>query len=341
MSTNPEEATKVILAGLPSRRMRHVIEKRFGLKGGGKHTLESIGGEYKITRERVRQIENEALKHLGKEDRQVAIREVTDELTSYLNSHGGVMAEYHLLAGLSAKRQHPYVLLLLNITPRFHFISETDEYHDRWTTDKEKSALVEKVLSGTVEELSKPGKTVSENELYALVAKQADTAYESASPEVLRAHLFISKLIRQNPYGEYGLATWPSVSPHGIRDKAHIVLTKAGKPLHFREVAGEISKVGWSKKKAHPQTVHNELIKDQRFILVGRGLYGLREWGYEPGLVKDVLMSIFKRAGRSLGRDEVIELMQEKRVVKPQTILLNLQNKTLFRRTDEGKYTLV
>lgn len=322
--------------------MRHVIEKRFGLKGGRRHTLESIGSEYKITRERVRQIESEALKHLRKDANLSEIEEPVNALEGHINNCGGVAAEHYLLSSASANRHHPHLILLLNISPKFHLVPETDAYHDRWAVSKDRAELAGKAMAGVVERLAEGRKPVSQGELNSIIAKHAgEVLGGEVLGQVVESYLATSKLIRQNPYGEYGLASWPSISPRGIRDKAYLVLVKGGKPLHFRDVADAISKSGWSKKKAHPQTVHNELIKDSRFVLVGRGMYGLKEWGYEPGLVRDVLVSVMKGAGKPLGKDEVIKLVSEKRMVKPQTILLNLQNKSLFKRTDEGKYTLV
>lgn len=364
LSIKPEEATKNILNKLPGRRMRHVLEKRFGLHAGRKHTLESIGNEYKITRERVRQIESEALKHLRKDSNLSEIREPLEAVGGHINNQGGVMAEQHLFTSLVNSRSYPHLVLLLSVAPNFHFIPETQDYHARWAVGKESALEAEKVVAGAVGYLNDGHKTVSKDELYSLLGKYArEVLGETAAPNVIEAHLATSKLIRPNPYGEYGLSSWASIRPRGIKDKAYAVLVKSGRPLHFREVATAITKAGWStphaactfkserraqcklcagsKKKAHPQTVHNELIKDARFVLVGRGLYGLREWGYEPGLVRDVLVSVLKQAGNPLGKDKIIELVSEKRIIKPQTILLNLQNKALFKRTEDGKYTLV
>ena len=51
------------LATLPQRE-REVIEMRFGLSGGQPRTLEEVGREFNVTRERIRQIENHTLKKL-------------------------------------------------------------------------------------------------------------------------------------------------------------------------------------------------------------------------------------------------------------------------------------
>lgn len=338
----PQEATKLILNKLSSRRMRDVIAKRFGLKGGRKITLEAIGKEYKITRERVRQIEVDALKQLRKEENQLEIKPLLKSIEEHLKSHGEIMAEHTLLAGLAPNRYHPNLLLLLHTANIFQSLPETNSLHARWAINKNTGVLPEKIIASLVQELEGLQNTVSREKLLAQAAEQAKKILGQAiSEETLDSYLASSKLIRSNPYGEFGIYSWPAISPRGIKDKAYVALARIGRPLHFQEVAKTVDEARWSKKKAHPQTVHNELIKDPRFILVGRGLYALREWGYEPGVVRDILVSVLKQVGRPLARDEIVKLVLEKRMVKPPTVFLNLQNKTLFKKTAEGKFTLV
>lgn len=338
----PQEATRILLKSLPTRRMRDVIGKRFALKGGRKKTLESIGGEYKITRERVRQIETEALRHLRKQNNAAELQPLFRAFEAHLVSNGGVMAEHDFFANLAKAREHPHLALLLSVNESLRHAPETDFYHARWGINKDKIEQIEKVVSQLVSALSEKNEPVERSVLGALLSPQLkEILGEEPSPQVVDACISTSKVISQNPYNEYGLSHWSVIQPRGVRDKAFVVLAKSGKPMHFTDVALAIDGVGWSKKRAHPQTVHNELIKDQRFVLVGRGLYALREWGYEPGVVRDVLLSLFKKANRPLDREEIIQSVSEKRFVKPQTILLNLQNKSLFKKTEEGKYTLV
>lgn len=348
----PQEASKIILKKLPTRRMKDVVEKRFGLKGGRKKTLDSIGQGYRITRERVRQIEADALKFLRKKEHQAEIDPIFKSLEECLDGHGGVMAKKELLTTLVKNKEYPHVSFLLSMGEPFHYFAETEKYYDRWALSKEKLETAERTVAGVVSALEESSRPVSYEVLAALASSHMrEISGAELSGDAARAYLGISKLIQPNPYGEYGLSSWPMIRPHGVRDKAYTVLAKSGKPLHFREVAAAIDKVGWrttpfskragSKKRAHPQTVHNELIKDSRFTLVGRGLYALAEWGYEPGVVRDVLVSILKKEARPLSREEIVELVSAKRFVKPQTVLLNLQNRSLFKKTEEGKYTLV
>ncbi len=336
----PPQAAKMLLQMLPAKRMREVLECRFGLKGGERQTLEEIGKKYKITRERVRQIEADALRRLhGPEAGDLG--NFFQPIEAEIQAQGGVMAEHHLFLTASPGRFHPHLRFLLTAAPQFRFLPETEIYHGRWTTNPVAAAKAEELLRFTVARLSERGQPVTKEVLSGLLSPDDGAASERVQAAA-DAHLQISKLIHKNPYGDYGLVSWPTISPRGIKDKAYAVLAKSGQPMHFRDVAAAIDRVGWgNKKKAHPQTVHNELIKDNRFVLVGRGLYALREWGYEPGTVREVLVSLFKGSDRPLAREEIVRLAAEKRLVKPQTILLNLQDRSLFKRTEDGKYTLV
>jgi hypothetical protein len=156
--------------------------------------------------------------------------------------------------------------------------------------------------------------------------------------QILKRWLLISKDIDRNPLGEWGHASSPNVRVKGIRDYAYLVVKRHGSPMHFREVAAEIEKL--FNRKAHTATTHNELIKDDRFVLVGRGLYALTEWGYSAGVVKDVLRDILETHG-PLTREEIIDKVRKERYVKDNTIVVNLQDPNLFKRTSSGTYSLV
>jgi hypothetical protein len=117
---------------------------------------------------------------------------------------------------------------------------------------------------------------------------------------------------------------------------AYLALKRHGSPMHFGEVAKAISEL--FNKRAHEATCHNELIKDKRFVLVGRGLYALTEWGYSRGVVKDVIKSIL--AGGPLNKKEIVERVKRERYVKDGTILVNLQDTRLFTRHTDGTFAI-
>ena len=153
--------------------------------------------------------------------------------------------------------------------------------------------------------------------------------------EILRRWLSMSKKISRNPLGEWGLAASPNIKLKGVRDYAFLVLRKHGSPIHFKEVAKAITQ--YFNKKAHVATTHNELIKDKRFVLVGRGLYALAEWGYMSGVVKDVIKKILEKEG-PLSKEDVIKKVLKERYVKENTILVNLQNAKYFKKGKDNLY---
>ena len=290
------------------------MARRFGLRGE-RQTLEEIGEHYSITRERVRQIQDDGLKTLGQRAESPECQKVFKSFAQIIKNSGSLKREDILLTELGGGKEN-YVFFLLTIGKQFQRFSETEEFYTFWATDKNAFEGAKKALNSFIADLQK---------------KQQPMPLPKT---VLASYAEISKKVLQGSDGFYGLKEWPEINPRGIKDKAFIVLKKEQKPLHFSEVATLIG------NGALRQTVHNELIKDQRFVLVGRGLYALKEWGYEPGIVREVIAHVLKDARKPVEKEFVVNKVLAQRLVKPNTILLNLQNKKYFLKTPEGKYTV-
>jgi hypothetical protein len=335
----PKQVTKKLLAVLPDRA-RDVLEKRYGLgTTAEKTTLEAIGQTYGITRERVRQIENYGLAQIQKSELYAEFQPIFAELQAAIEElGGGLLAEHTLLEEITTDevlRQHIYFLLVLG--DPFFRSKENANYNHRWTTDKKIADMVEKALRSVHKSLSRD-ELVSEEEILNRFRNELIDIADEQDEQILKRWLLISKDIDRNPLGEWGHASSPNVRVKGIRDYAYLVVKRHGSPMHFREVAAEIEKL--FNRKAHTATTHNELIKDDRFVLVGRGLYALTEWGYSAGVVKDVLRDILETHG-PLTREEIIDKVRKERYVKDNTIVVNLQDPNLFKRTSSGTYSLV
>ena len=149
----------------------------------------------------------------------------------------------------------------------------------------------------------------------------------------------ISKLLAQLN-GLWGLAKWPTVNPKNIRDKIFVVLEAKKTPMHFSEIAKAISNSNFQRKNVTIQAIHNELIKDSRFVLIGRGIYALDSWGYTRGTVAEIIKTILIDAKTPLTREEIVKRVLKNRKVKETTILLNLQNKQHFKKVDKNSYTI-
>jgi len=73
-----QEATKDVLAGLTAREAK-VLRMRFGIDMNTDHTLEEVGKQFDVTRERIRQIEAKALRKLRHPTRSDFLRSFLDE----------------------------------------------------------------------------------------------------------------------------------------------------------------------------------------------------------------------------------------------------------------------
>jgi hypothetical protein len=160
------------------------------------------------------------------------------------------------------------------------------------------------------------------------------------SPKLLEHLLRVSRNVVVTEEGEVGLRQWREVNPRSIRDKVYLILRSIGQPMHFTAIADALQQSRWQKRPVTRQAVHNELIRDPRFVLIGRGIYGLSEWGHKPGTVSDVIQRVLKEAGGPLHKDEIIKRVLKERQVKEATIVLNLQEKSHFVRVKKATYDL-
>lgn len=339
LNFKPKLVTKKLISEI-GERQRDILSQRFGIGDfTDRKTLEAIGKKYGITRERVRQIENFAIKEAKESKTFLSINDVFDEIKCIIDEKGGIVKEVDLLTHLADDEQsknHLHFLLVLG--DDFTRLKEDDEFHHRWTTDIVKA---EKVHSA----LKQLHKTIGSDDLYPepeILAQLKSFASvvlgeELSDDEALKLWLNISKIVNKNALGEWGHAYSPNIKPRGMTDYAYLLLKKEGSPMRFDEIAGKIKEAFG--KKSHPATVHNGLIKDDRFVLVGRGLYALKEWGYNIGTVRDVIKNILQTGG-PLTKDEIVKRVLKERYVKENTILVNLQNRKFFKKNTEGKYAL-
>jgi hypothetical protein len=335
----PKQVVKRLLATLSSRAL-DVIVKRYGLGDDvDRMTLEGIGGIYHITRERVRQIENFALTTVKKSDAFKKESAVFKELHALIIKMGGVVCEEDFLMHLAkdATTQN-HLALLLVLGDEFKREKEDDHFRHRWIVDDKTSIKVHEALKSLYASFSNED-LIPEGEIVGVFLNHLkEVAEEYKNEEIIKRWLGLSKMVAKNPLGEWGVAQSPNVNARGMRDYAYLVIRKNGSPMHFTEVARAITEI--FHRKAHVATCHNELIKDGRFVLVGRGLYALSSWGYEKGVVKDVVTKILKKEG-PLTKKEIIDRVLKERYVKENTVFVNLQDSKLFKKTKEGKYALV
>lgn len=339
ISFKPKKVTKKITSELQNRAS-DVIMNRFGLTAlGEKKTLEEIGKKYNITRERVRQIEDAALAFIKKSSAYKAEQLVFEELKQLMHKLGSIVAEHELLPYISKdKATQNHIHFFLTLGDAFKKHHEDDHFHTRWSVDSEITEKVHDSLKKLYASLSDEDLVPETEMIKKFLDHVKELSEEYRNEEVVRRWLSMSKTVAKNPLGEWGKASSPNIRVRGVKDYAFLVMRRHGSPMHFREVADSISKT--FNKKIHYATCHNELIKDPRFVLVGRGMYALSEWGYKRGIAREVIADILKREG-PLSKEEIVLKVNKERYFKKNTILVNLANPKYFKKNKSGLFAAV
>lgn len=342
MDQNAEILKKAISGSLKiieQDREREIISRRFGLKSG-KETLEQIGEMLSITRERVRQLEKAVLIHLQVSAEENHIPEIAaaEKLLIRNLTEMGRVARLDELADkiygrTATSSEKNGIYFIATFAKSLTVVEENDNYYYAvGIAEYGDSIAIRARVDEIIDVIKKNKVPMSLDEL--------DQKLNYEHPDHIRAVASVSKQLA-TLNGLWGLAKWPAVNPKNIRDKIFVILEAKKEPMHFSEIAKEIANSNFKRKNVTVQAIHNELIKDPRFILIGRGIYALNTWGYKKGTISDIITSVLEKAGKPLTREEIVKQVLRVRKVKETTILLNLQSKKNFKKVDKNLYTVI
>ena len=336
---NPQQVVFSILQSLGERE-REIVISRHGLESGQSETLERIGRKLNLTRERVRQIEKEALNKLRKETLPRELTKAVELIYQILEEGGGIATQKKLLDTLLPTKTtttEKDILFVFQLSDQFKHLKENQSYKASWHLQVLDASSLEKIITDVLLILNDSKKSMKLDEIMGKLTAGTDLRL---SRDALRSYLEVSKKIGQNIFGEWGVSTWAEINPKDVGDKAYLVLVQNGEPQHYQKITEMINKQKFDPKQAHSETVHNELIKDKRFVLVGRGIYALKKWGYKKGTVADIIEDVIKKADEPLSKSAIIGAVLTQRLVKKNTIIVGLSNKKRFIKTSDQKYNL-
>lgn len=342
MDQNAEILKKAISGSLKiieQDREREIISRRFGLKTS-KQTLEEIGEMLSITRERVRQLEKAILIHLqvSAEENHITELAAAEKILVRNLTEMGRVARLSDLADKvygreTTAHERAGIYFIATFAKNLTTVEENDRYNAAVGIAEYGSSLeIRERVDAVVEAVRKNKEPMTLDQL--------DNVLNYEHPDHIKAVASISKLLA-TLNGVWGLTKWPSVNPRNIRDKIFVILEAHKEPMHFSDIADEIRQSNFKRKNVTVQAIHNELIKDPRFVLIGRGIYALSSWGYKKGTISEIITGILEKADGPLSREEIVKQVLRVRKVKETTILLNLQNKELFKKVDRNSYALV
>lgn len=324
-----------------SEKEKYIIQHRFSVNVNSRKTLEAIGQHYGVTRERIRQIEKNALKKLKRNASNTNLKAINEVGKDVIRKHGGILIESKLVKVLLgmlkniAPQEANELKLSLALDPDLIKANNTLDFEPHWRFTDVNLNLVRKVTSTGYKILS-TNKDIMTVEALAK-AIQAKIG-ENTSDSLITSTMEIGKRTKMVKEG-VGLKEWRHINPRTLRDKINFILDREHKPLHFQEIANKIIDANFDQKRINIQAVHNELIRNNHFVLIGRGIYALDKWGFKPGTVGNVIESILKD-GKKRTRDEIMKEVLKQRHVKKITIYLNLKNNPKIKSLEGDHYQL-
>lgn len=338
----------VLIYCKPKERL--VLMKKFGLDGGKEIPLQKIWKEYTLTRERVRQIETQALMRfrrliVGNE----LYMNVLAEGKKILEIHGGILSEDALISKIINKNLFKFSKAELKLI----LVSDFDITYLKRNKYLNKAFYIEPLYEDLLT------KIVLFSEDYFREKKESEDLYEFIGilkenfleefrdVGTLKNDLFyinFFQIVRSMAMldGKIGLMEFPDINPKTIKLKMLYTMRRLNKPIHYQELPAKI--IEWFPNSSiKVNTVHNDLVKhNDTFVNLGLGLYGLKEWGYEGGSVKDILIRVFKKYDRPMNAKELAKEVLREKMVSPNTVTLTLQKyKKDFKRIDKGLYTYI
>ena len=343
-STNLKD---VLIYCKPKERL--VLMKKFGLGWQKGVPLQRIGQEYNLTRERIRQIETQALMRFR---RLVVWNEaymsVLSEAKAILDAHGGILWEDSLIAKIINRNICKFTKEELKVI----LISDFDVTYLKRNKLLYKAFYIEPLFEDLLTKMALYvnnyfEKTKKSEDMYEFIAKvKEDFVKDYKDIPYLKNDLFyvnFFSIIRNVSVFDWkiGFDDFADVNPNTMKLKLYYVMKRLNKPVHYQELPAKIMDY-FPNKSCKINTIHNELVKNNDlFVNLGLGRYGLKEWWYEGGVVKDILVRIFEKNGRPMAVKELCKEVLKEKMVSPNTVMLNLQKyKDTFERVDKWVYQL-
>lgn len=328
---------------LLSDKEKSVIKKRFALSGQKKHTLEEIGQDFSVTRERIRQIEKNALNKMKRNVFNTALRDLHHFVLGMVKKNGGLVRKDILINELVALLPKRDVVdtnsldLSLVLHEDLECVGNTINFYPYVREKSVADYSLKNVSNHLVNKLHKHGDVRSLIKIH----DELKDVLTNAEFDLLKVKSLvdIDKRLTLLDEDAVGLIEWRHIHPRTLRDKILYILRNEGKSLHFVEIAKRISDAAFDNREVNLQAVHNELIRHDHFVLVGRGIYALSEWGFERGTVAEVIEKVLEEK-KELSQEEIIDQVLKQRQVKKITIVLALKNHSKFLRVGRKRYKL-
>lgn len=326
-----------------TEKERDVLKRRIGLVGT-RQTLQMIGDSYSITRERVRQIEEMGISKLGRLVKNTDLARIQESAKDILSLMGGVATREKLVSAVVrtlALEKNTHLGVVDTVIQACFDIQKSKPQlgvHPHFFLPSVNRKLIQDIGKEGIKILKKRGDIMEMSIMTEMIRVSLFAKYGKVSDAIIDSvsDVFMDYVKGEDVY--VGLKTWKILNPTTLKDKAVYVLKKDKVPMHFVEITNAIQA-----RFEHPvkvATVHNELIRNEEFVLIGRGIYVLKAWGYKSGNVLDVVVEILEKNKGPMATTEIVNKVLKTRQVKASTIYMNLQNRKIIARVGRNMYDL-
>lgn len=316
---------------------KNVLTKRFSLDNKSKETLEKIWWRFNITRERVRQIENNALNKLKRVVKSSNLSELNKRAEEIILNEWWVILEEKLISSLlnelKDNKAVDWNLIKLSLSINWEICSNQrwSELKKFWKFNEVKNEDIDKINAAWYNILKEKWDLINHDEITSTIISLNLFHNKKPTSKFISSCLSLENRISETEWN-FWLMEWGFVNPKSIKDKAKIILEKNWEPMHFIDIANKIAEVWFNKKSVTNQAVHNELIKYNDFVLMWRWLYWLKQWWLISWTISDVVESIIDKHWEPMKKRDIIDEVLKIREVKIWTISLNLQKNPRFVR---------
>ncbi len=327
-----------------SQKEKNIIERRVWLFSE-RETLQNIGSSFSpaITRERVRQIEESGIKKIGRIVKATLLTKIQETSNKFLELHWWIISKDKLnnilIKELSLEKNvNPWILEV--IIQSDYDIKKSKQklgckiYFNLPNVNKSSIDLVHKEA---LKILKKKKDVMDKTSLYEIIAENLKDK-EKLTISFIDSVLDLFEDIVFWEENLIGLTKWKILNPKTLKDKAIYIMKKEKVPMHFVDISNKITDMLGEAVKVN--TIHNELIRNTEFILIGRWIYALKEWGFTPGTVLDVIVNILEKKWEPMSTEDITKEVLKTRNVKQTTIYMNLQNKKIIERVWRNYYQL-
>ncbi len=333
--------TKIL--GSLADKEKIIISRRIWLNWE-KETLQEIGNDYSITRERVRQIEDVWIKKIWRIIKTTELSKIQEMWEELITLHGWLLIKDNLVNGVINELKIDKAINpgIIEIILQSDF-SITKSKPQLWTKTyfyfpEVNKKIISEVHKEALKMLKKKWDILEKNSLYEMIKINLFQSYGKIETVLVDSILDIFTDIVKWEEKYIWLEKWKILNPATLKDKAIYIMKKQKQPVHFVELTNSIAT--HFKEPVKTATIHNELIRNNEFVLIGRGIYVLKEWGYKPGTVIDVIIDILWKVKWPLSTDAIIAKVLKTRKVKSSTVYMNLQDRKHIERVWRNLYQL-